>query len=92
MICRYGGQEKLKGVISFFFNGLFLEGKSISLLKFFFCLGVYLKLCLRSKLIWNFINMHLEDRSWMYQSGDVLAHFKGFLEVAAQHTTLRKKR
>jgi hypothetical protein len=25
----------LKGVISFFFNGLFLEGKSISLLKLF---------------------------------------------------------
>jgi hypothetical protein len=29
---------------------MFLEGKSISLLKFFCCLGVYLKLCLRSKV------------------------------------------
>jgi hypothetical protein len=38
------------GLISFFLNGLFLEGKSISLLKFFCCLGVYLKLCLRSKV------------------------------------------
>jgi hypothetical protein len=27
----------------------------------------------------------------MYQSGDVLAHFKGFLEVAAQHTTREKE-
>jgi hypothetical protein len=36
-------------VISFFLNGLFLEGKSMSLLMFF-CLGVYLKLCLRSKV------------------------------------------
>jgi hypothetical protein len=34
---------------SFFLNGLFLEGKCISLLKFF-CLGVYLELCLRSKV------------------------------------------
>jgi hypothetical protein len=37
-------------VISFFLNGLFLEGKSMSLLMFFYCLGVYLKLCLRSKV------------------------------------------
>jgi hypothetical protein len=53
MICSYGGQEKLKGeggLISFFLNYLFLEGKSMSLLKFFCCLGVYLKLCLRSKV------------------------------------------
>jgi hypothetical protein len=37
MIYPYSGQEKLKedGVISFFLNGLFLEGKSMSLLKFF---------------------------------------------------------
>jgi hypothetical protein len=39
MICLYGGQEKLKGeggrgLISFFLNGLFLEDKSMSLLKF----------------------------------------------------------
>jgi hypothetical protein len=35
MICPYGGQEKLKaGLISFFLNGLFLQGKSMSLLKF----------------------------------------------------------
>jgi hypothetical protein len=42
MICPYGGQEKLKGegggLISFFLNGLFLEGKSMSLLKFFLLL------------------------------------------------------
>jgi hypothetical protein len=39
IICSYGGQEKLKGegggLILFFLNGLFLEGKSMSLLKFF---------------------------------------------------------
>jgi hypothetical protein len=36
MICPYGDQEKFKGgLISFFLNGLFLEGKSMSLLKFF---------------------------------------------------------
>jgi hypothetical protein len=35
----------------------------------------------------------MENQSWMYESGDVLAHFKGvsiFLEVAAQHTTSEK--
>jgi hypothetical protein len=38
VICSFGGQEKLKGeggLSSFFLNGLFLEGKSMSLLKFF---------------------------------------------------------
>jgi hypothetical protein len=37
--------------------------------------------------------MLMENRTWMYESGDVLAHFKGvsiFLEAAAQHT-LREK-
>jgi hypothetical protein len=37
----------------------------------------------------------MEDRSWMYESGDVLAHFKGvsiFLEAVAQHATREKKR
>jgi hypothetical protein len=36
MICPYGGHEKLKGVevILFFLNGLFLLGKSMSLVKF----------------------------------------------------------
>jgi hypothetical protein len=39
VICPYGGQEKLKGnggggLISFFLNGLFLEGISMSMLKF----------------------------------------------------------
>jgi hypothetical protein len=38
------------GVISFFLNCLFVEGKSMSLLRFFCCLGVYLKLFLRSKV------------------------------------------
>jgi hypothetical protein len=55
---------------------------------------VYLKLCLRSKLIHDFINMQMEDQSWMYQSGDVLAHFKGvsiFFEAAAQHSTCEKE-
>jgi hypothetical protein len=34
------------------------------------------------------------DRSWMYESGDVLLHFKGvsiFLEAAAQHDTREKE-
>jgi hypothetical protein len=38
--------------------------------------------------------MQMEDRSWMYESGDVLAHFKGvsiFLEATAQHTTHEKE-
>jgi hypothetical protein len=38
--------------------------------------------------------MQMEDRSWMYESGDVLAHFKGvsiFLEAAAQHATREKE-
>jgi hypothetical protein len=49
-LCLYGGQEKLKKeggevLIPFFLEDLILEGKSMSLLKFFFCyLGVYLKL------------------------------------------------
>jgi hypothetical protein len=38
------------GLISFFLNGLFLEGKSMLLLKFCCCLGVYSKLCLRTKV------------------------------------------
>jgi hypothetical protein len=36
----------------------------------------------------------MEDRAWMYQSCDVLAHFKGvsiFLEVTAQHATREKE-
>jgi hypothetical protein len=37
-------------LISYFLNGLFLEGKCILLLKFFCCVGVYLKRCLRSKV------------------------------------------
>jgi hypothetical protein len=39
-------------------------------------------------------NMQMEDRSWMYQLGDELAHFKGvsvFFEAAAQHTTRQKE-
>jgi hypothetical protein len=40
-----------KVLISFFMQGSFLEGKSMSLLKFFYCLGVYFKLCLWLKLI-----------------------------------------
>jgi hypothetical protein len=38
--------------------------------------------------------MQMEDRSWMYESGDVLAHFKGvsiFLAAAAQHATREKE-
>jgi hypothetical protein len=63
VICPYGGQLKLKGVgglISFFLNGLLLEGKSMSLLKFCCCLGVYLKLCLMSKANLGF-HMQVED-------------------------------
>jgi hypothetical protein len=36
----------------------------------------------------------MEDRSWMDESGDVLAHFKGvsiFLEAATQHATREKE-
>jgi hypothetical protein len=40
----------VEGLSLFFLTGLFLEGKSISLLMVFCCLGVYLKLCLRSKV------------------------------------------
>jgi hypothetical protein len=43
---KHGG----KVLISFFLNDLFLEVKCISLLKFFSCFDVYLKLCLRSKV------------------------------------------
>jgi hypothetical protein len=52
VIYPYEGQEKLKGrgVISFSLNDLFLEGKSMSLLKIFCCLGVYFKLYLWSKV------------------------------------------
>jgi hypothetical protein len=42
--------ERGGGFISFFLNGLFLEDKFMFLLKFCCCLGVYLKLCLRSKV------------------------------------------
>jgi hypothetical protein len=38
--------------------------------------------------------MQMEDRSWMYESGNVLAHFKGvpiFLEAATQHATHEKE-
>jgi hypothetical protein len=38
--------------------------------------------------------MQMEDRSSMYQSGDVLAHFKGvsiFLDATAQHATCEKE-
>jgi hypothetical protein len=38
--------------------------------------------------------MQMEDRSWMHESGDVLAHFEGvsiFLEVVAQHATREKE-
>jgi hypothetical protein len=38
--------------------------------------------------------MQMEDRSLMYESGDVLAHFEGvsiFLEAAAQHATCEKE-
>ncbi len=38
--------------------------------------------------------MQMEDRSWMYKLGDVLAHFKGvsiFLEAVVQHATREKK-
>jgi hypothetical protein len=36
----------------------------------------------------------MEDQSWMYESGDALAHFKGvsvFLEADAQHATRKKE-
>jgi hypothetical protein len=38
--------------------------------------------------------MQMEDQSWMYKSGDMLAHFKGvsiFLDAAAQHATHEKE-
>jgi hypothetical protein len=38
--------------------------------------------------------MQLEDRSWMYESGDELAHFKGvsiFLEAASRRATREKE-
>jgi hypothetical protein len=36
----------------------------------------------------------MEDRSWIYESGDVLAHFNGvsiFLEAVTQHATHEKE-
>jgi hypothetical protein len=36
----------------------------------------------------------MEDRSWMYQSDDVVAHFKGvsvFLEATVQHVSCKKE-
>jgi hypothetical protein len=52
----YVGHEILKKrgnvLISFFLEGLLLEGKFMLLLKFIcYCLGVYLKLCLWLNLI-----------------------------------------
>jgi hypothetical protein len=38
--------------------------------------------------------MKMEDRSWLYRSGDVLAHFKGvcaFLETTVQHASRQKE-
>jgi alpha-glucuronidase len=38
--------------------------------------------------------MQMEHRSWMHESDDVLAHFKGvsiFLEATAQHATREKE-
>jgi hypothetical protein len=38
--------------------------------------------------------MQMEDQSWTYEPGDVLAHFKGvsiFLKAATQHTTREKE-
>jgi hypothetical protein len=38
--------------------------------------------------------MRMEDRSWMYELGDVLAHFTGVsivLEATAQHATCGKE-
>jgi hypothetical protein len=32
-------------------------------------------------------NMQMKDRSWMYQSGDMLAHFKD-REIIYEHLTL----
>jgi hypothetical protein len=38
--------------------------------------------------------MKVEDQSWMYRLGDLLAHFKGvcaFLETAIEHTSRKKE-
>jgi hypothetical protein len=51
---RWPGKIEKRGgkvLISFFLEGLLLEGKSMSMLKFFCCLGVYLKVCLKLKII-----------------------------------------
>jgi hypothetical protein len=53
MSVRWLGKIEKQGgevLILFFLNGLFLEGKCILLLNFFCYLGVYLRLCLRSKV------------------------------------------
>jgi hypothetical protein len=53
MSIRWPGKIEKQGeniLISFFLNGLFLEGKCIALLKVFCCLGVSVNLCLRSKV------------------------------------------
>jgi hypothetical protein len=49
-----GGKIEKQGgnvLISFLLKGSLLEGKSMSLFKFFCCLGVYLELCEWLKLI-----------------------------------------
>jgi hypothetical protein len=38
--------------------------------------------------------MKMDDRSWMYRSSDVLAHFKGvcaFLKIVVQHAPRQKE-
>jgi hypothetical protein len=38
--------------------------------------------------------MKMEDRSWMYRSSDVIAHFKGvcvFLKIAVRHASRQKE-
>jgi hypothetical protein len=53
---------------------------------------MYLKLCLRSKVNLVF-HKYADGGPWMYESGDVLTHFKVvsiFLE-AAQHATCEKE-
>jgi hypothetical protein len=54
MVAKKNRKTRGDVLISFFLNGLLVEGKCISLHKFCCCLGMYLKLCLTSKVILGF--------------------------------------
>jgi hypothetical protein len=79
-VCSYSGQKNLKrrGGLYFIFLGLTLEGKSMSLPKFFYCLDGYLKLYLRLKFLGFIIiflhKLYVLHRFSCFICMDVVAH------------------